>query len=112
MTTTERLPKETAKAFDAFLAYAKMGPQKRSLAAVGQALGKSTTLIEKWSSRHDWVKRAALWDNQQNHTEQSAAEQAEMKVALEKARRREQVQETAWESAKKLIEKAKEMINF
>jgi hypothetical protein len=52
----ERQPKETAVAFEAFRCYLEMGPS-RSVAKVGQALGKSKTLIDRWSSRWGWVER-------------------------------------------------------
>jgi hypothetical protein len=57
----ERLDGESARAFEAFGLYRDLGPQ-RSLAKVRQELGKSRGLLERWSSRHAWVQRAALWD--------------------------------------------------
>lgn len=55
----ERQPKETAVAFEAFRSYLEMGPT-RSVAKVGEALGKSKTLIDRWSSRWSWVERVRL----------------------------------------------------
>jgi hypothetical protein len=52
----EQQPKESAVAFEAFRTYLEMGPQ-RSVSKVGRALGKSKTLIDRWSSRHKWVQR-------------------------------------------------------
>ncbi len=52
---------ETPVAFQAFVIYRDMGPE-RSLAAVGRKLGKSKALMERWSSRHGWVLRAHLHD--------------------------------------------------
>jgi hypothetical protein len=57
----ERLPNETAQAFEGFVHYRDLGAE-RSLAKVAKALGKSTTLIEKWSARDHWVMRADSWD--------------------------------------------------
>ncbi|MDB6035845.1 MAG: hypothetical protein JWM16_6183 [Verrucomicrobiales bacterium] len=45
----EQREKESARAFEAFSVYLNMGPE-RSLAAVGQKLGKSGSLIERWST--------------------------------------------------------------
>lgn len=56
--------KESAQAFEAFEKYRSLEPEKRTLAAVGQALGKSKALMERWSSAHDWVDRARSWDNE------------------------------------------------
>jgi hypothetical protein len=61
MDPTRPLPGETAKAFAAFCAYREMGPG-RSIAKVGQALGKSTTLMARWSHTWSWVARARTWD--------------------------------------------------
>ena len=61
MDPTRPLPRESAKAFEAFCAYRDMGPG-RSVAKVGHALGKSTTLMARWSGRWAWVARVATWD--------------------------------------------------
>jgi hypothetical protein len=53
---------ETSKAYEAFEAYRDMG-HKRTLRAVGEVLGKSETVLSRWSSQHDWVARAAAWDS-------------------------------------------------
>ncbi len=57
-----RLPQETAPAFEAFGVYRDMA-SGRSLANVGRDLEKHKTLIERWSSRWGWVERAAAWDH-------------------------------------------------
>ena len=61
MDPTRPLSRESAKAFEAFCAYRDMGPG-RSVAKVGLALGKSTTLMARWSGRWAWVARVATWD--------------------------------------------------
>lgn len=61
----ERLSGESAKAFEAFVVYRDAGAD-RSLAKVAQQLGKSTTLIERWSARDSWVLRAESWDVEQD----------------------------------------------
>jgi hypothetical protein len=61
----ERLTDESTKAFEAFVIYRDMGPD-RSLARVAQELGKSKTLIERWSTRDAWVRRVQLWDEEQD----------------------------------------------
>lgn len=57
----ERQPDETGKAYEAFAIYRDMGVS-RSAAKVGKRLGKSKMLMDRWSSRHKWVERAAAWD--------------------------------------------------
>jgi hypothetical protein len=61
MDPTKPLPRESAKAFEAFCAYRDMGPG-RSVAKVGLGLGKSTTLMARWSGQWAWVARVATWD--------------------------------------------------
>lgn len=54
-------PGETNKAYSAFSVYLTAGSE-RSTARVAQELGKSKTLMDRWSSRHDWVRRAGAYD--------------------------------------------------
>lgn len=61
----ERLHGESAPAFEAFAKYRDMGAD-RSLAKVAQELGKSTTLVERWSARDSWVVRVEAWDVEQD----------------------------------------------
>lgn len=56
----ERQPYETAVAFAAFVTYRDMGPS-RSHARVGRKLGKSTTLMNRWSSQWSWVQRVEAY---------------------------------------------------
>ncbi|HUJ65480.1 MAG TPA: hypothetical protein VLX59_08085 [Acidimicrobiales bacterium] len=53
---------ETAKAYDGFVSYRDLGP-RRSIANAGRVLGKSQTVLERWSVLFAWVTRAALWDD-------------------------------------------------
>lgn len=56
---------ETPKAYEAFCSYRNMGPD-RSIVKIGQKLGKNKATLEKWSRQHNWVKRAAAWDLEQD----------------------------------------------
>ena len=58
----ERQKDESAQAFEAFVLYRDMGTE-RSIRAVSQKLGKSKTLIERWSREKSWVERVRAWDN-------------------------------------------------
>lgn len=78
----ERQPGESSKAFDAFAAYRDM-PKPRSIRRVAQALGKSATLISRWSSEKEWVKRVDAWD-----AEQDRIARAEQTEAIKKMRKR------------------------
>lgn len=82
----ERLPKETTEAFEAFKEYRDMGAE-RSLAKVGAKLGKSTELMERWSARHDWVKRVQAWDDE---VEREASKNLLKEIAKMRSRQRKQ----------------------
>jgi hypothetical protein len=57
----EQLDNETDVAYEAFRKYRDMGAG-RSTAKVAQALGKSKTLMDRWSSANQWVIRARAFD--------------------------------------------------
>ena len=56
----ERQRGETPKAFEAFAIYRDM--EDRTLQKVAVQLGKSTTLMSRWSSKYDWKKRVGAWE--------------------------------------------------
>ena len=57
----ERQLNESPQAFEAFACYRDMGAA-RSTAKVSRQLCKSVSLMNRWSSEHEWVKRVAAWD--------------------------------------------------
>lgn len=83
---SERQPKETSPAFDAFRTYLEMGPQ-RSTAKVARALGKSKTLVDRWSSRNGWSRRVAEFER----TEVSARDDAHMDAMAKRSRRQAEI---------------------
>jgi hypothetical protein len=64
-TSWNRQSTETAPAFQAFVLYRDGGPD-RSLRGVAQALGKSRSLMARWSARHEWAARVDAWDKAQD----------------------------------------------
>lgn len=76
----ERQPKESSQAFAAFDCYCRMGAE-RSLSKVSQVLHKSKTLLGRWSSEWEWVKRCQAYDNflQEQELEQVKKEREQMR---------------------------------
>ena len=105
----EQLPKESSKAFAAFSLYLSLGPQ-RSLAAVGRKLGKSKTVIDRWSSKFDWVARV------QAHAAYMAVVEREAAIALATAKgvdwvkRQVEQKEKEWDARCKLVKLAETAI--
>lgn len=79
----ERQKGESAKAFEAFATYRDM--ENRSLSKVGRALGKSKALMERWSSAHEWQKRVAAWDAEQDRIARQAQTDAIKKMRKDHA---------------------------
>lgn len=79
MTLTEAQPwlqreGESTKAYSAFRVYLEQGPDHRSLRSVAAHLGKSYTLIGRWSSRDEWAERTSAWDAHMLAVAQAAIE--------------------------------------
>lgn len=58
----EQRENESAEAFEAFAIYRDMGV-KRSTAAVARECGKHKSLMDRWSSAHEWQKRVFAYDS-------------------------------------------------
>lgn len=84
----ERQPNESIQAFEAFAIYRDMGVN-RSLRKVVQEVNKSLTTIGEWSSKHDWVKRVAAWDAEQDRIARNEL-MTEMAATRKKQRRQAQ----------------------
>jgi len=98
----EQQPKESAKAFEAFSVYLKMGTE-RSLAAVGRRLGKSEGLMQRWSSRFDWPARVQAHGAYLATIEREATEALARGKAAEWLKRQQSVREREWEMHEKCI---------
>ena len=80
----ERQPAESTPAFQAFVAYRDGGPE-RSVRAVAQKLGKSASLIGRWSSQHAWSGRVAAWDREHDRIRQQAQRESVEEVSARQA---------------------------
>jgi hypothetical protein len=60
--TWQRKEEESDQAWEAFVIYRDLGAT-RSSQEVSNRTGKAHSLMRRWSSDHQWVDRAAAWDN-------------------------------------------------
>lgn len=83
----ERKAGESGPAYEAFCLYRNLpycdNPTGRSLAKVGAKLGKSTTLMERWSTAHEWGERCREYDNEIQREELEARKVAVKKMQQE-----------------------------
>jgi len=105
----EQQKRESNKAFAAFRTYLELGP-KRSLATVADKLGKSETLIERWSRKFQWLVRVKAYGAHLAAIEREAIETLALEKAVEWHRIHEAVKLAEWQRHKKLIALADEMI--
>lgn len=66
----ERQPGEGPKPWEAFVIYRDM--PDRALRKVAKQLGKSLTIVGRWSSEWNWLERVAAWDNEQDRISRKA----------------------------------------
>jgi hypothetical protein len=107
----ERLPGESTPAYEAFKMYANLGAG-RSVREVCRRLDKCTTLVGKWSSKYQWVNRAAAFDDRLDKITREAEEAKLIESAGEWAKRMQQTREEAYQMATRLVEKAEAMLKF
>jgi len=105
----EQQSRESNKAFAAFRTYLELGPD-RSLATVAERVGKSKTMVERWSRRFDWPARVEAHAAQVADAERKAIEALAVERAVEWDKVHEAVKIAEWQRHKKLIALADEMI--
>jgi uncharacterized protein len=105
----EQQERESNKAFAAFKTYLELGPE-RSLVTVAERVGKSKTMMERWSRRFDWPARVAAHAAQVADVERRAIEGLALEKAVEWYKVHEAVKVAEWQRHKKLIALADEMI--
>lgn len=102
----ERQERESEKAFTAFQLYLNMGPQ-RSLEAVAGKLGKSKTLLERWSTRHAWVARVEAQNEYLARVERETTVGLVRAKANEWLARQQKLREAEWDLHEKCIAAAR-----
>jgi len=94
----ERQEGESKQAFEGFTVYRNLG-LTRNLKDVGEKLGKSHSLIKRWSSQHNWVERAQAFD-----------EEMDKRAVLENAQLRKQMIKEHAEVSRELLLKVKDAV--
>jgi len=109
----ERQDGETVKAFEAFKVYRDLGPE-RSLAKVAEIrYGKTTSnarQVARWSSRFDWVERAAAWDDYHEMIRREIIEECERAKGTERAEREARIQERVLAVREQFVERLEQML--
>jgi hypothetical protein len=108
----EQQPDEGDRAFAALTTYLEMGANERSLEKVAQKLAKSIPIIKTWSSKYAWSARARAFDAYLRDLELQMQNQEIQDRVKKWATRREQLLEKEWELSQKLLERAREMLEW
>lgn len=91
MAAWDKREDESSRAYSAFIIYRDMGPQRslRKTADIYYEPGSlNVRVIQKWSSKYDWVKRATAFDEAKRKTfEETIAADFEAERTQERARR-------------------------
>lgn len=98
-----RQREESAQAFQAFTVYAELGPD-RSNVKVAERLGKSQTLMNRWSSWWWWVARATAYDSDLAIRAQKAAGDAVASMRERHVQSALMLQQTALAALRQLSE--------
>jgi hypothetical protein len=101
--------KESAKAFAAFSIYLALGSE-RSLEIVRQKCGKSSRLIQRWSSRWNWGERVRAYEENLAAIEQKATEALATERAAERLKRQGEQLDEEWRNRNEAIELARAAI--
>ncbi len=102
----EQQPRESNKAYAAFSLYLSLGAQ-RSLREVARKLGKSLTVIGKWSSKFDWPARVTAHGTHLAIVEREAIEAVARGKSAEWKSREQKLRETEWAMHERAIAAAK-----
>lgn len=73
-------PGETAKAYQAFVTYRDIGPD-RTVQRTANELGKNYTTVNAWSRKWEWAARAGAWDSMPGRKVVEAYEEMATRIA-------------------------------
>jgi len=102
----EQQPKESAKAFAAFSEYLGMGAE-RSLEAVRVKCGKSSRLVQRWSSRWNWGERVRAYEENLAAIEGQATEALTREKAEQRLKRQGEQLDEEWRNRDEALKLAR-----
>ncbi len=111
MLAWERQEAESSRAYEAFSLYRDMG-SGRSLAKVGQSLGKSVKLMERWSVEHSWVDRVEALEARDEMLRREAVEEHVQAGAEDRARREAALLDRGLGVREKAMDMAEKMVGW
>jgi hypothetical protein len=76
----DRQPSEGPKHFQAFCVYRDLPTRDRSLSRTAKTLGCSKSLVERWSSKYSWPRRAAAYDDYLDQQQRQANEKLLLQI--------------------------------
>lgn len=88
----ERQKRESSQAWAAFVGYRDM-KGNRSCRALAESLGKSASLLMRWSANHFWVHRCEAWDRYQDSLKRQHAIEEILKMSERHAQAAQAVQQ-------------------
>jgi hypothetical protein len=110
----DRVKGETEQAYDAFLIYRELGPD-RTQDGVRVKLGKVPAYlrgIERWARRWSWAERARAWDNHLQAERDKVAEKAAAAEARKWEQRKQAAREANYAIAERLMERAQNLLDL
>lgn len=99
-TPWQRQPGEGSRAFEAFALYRDLTAGERSGRLVAQELGKSATIVFRWSVRWSWRERVEAWDDHCDRETQRTVVSARLEAARRQAHAARAIQDFAWQRLK------------
>ena len=103
----DRRPDETPRAYEVFRAYLKLGRKRSIVAAAVEIYGpergrkkakwEPPSHVRAWSSRFEWVARAAAYDKHQDDKDWKVFQAERKRVNIQRARELREFQQAALE---------------
>lgn len=110
-----QLPEEKGRPFMAFRQYLDLG-NSRTHKAVAEVMSLSVRTVENYSSKFDWVQRAAAYDQHQEDRRAQIEEEELRRVLASKAemwaQRREDVRERIYRLSEMLFSRGLNMLKY